>query len=539
MPSSLNDKLSLWWARSVNWLRGLVKPRNYLETVAAEAAAVAAATIATATATVVATVAAEATTVATAVAIATTVAAEAATTATVAATVTKAATAATIATATTAVATTATAIAKAATTATVAATATAIVTTAARTAVLVQAHGDERSDNLIEGSHQLGGLLVRKLGQELLLLVGKLGQALGSILGSEDDDLTHIALGIVDATDQVGSLGLGHQTIELTKAHAQQVGHLLLLHLGLEVKELDGALDVRHALGLGLLLLGNSKATAAQQAGGLLHLVHQLFVIVISGGLDNLGLLLGGNLVSSLNLGSFGLHGLDCLNLGSHGLVLGLVHDLFVLRHETPSWPSRASSPHSRGPSRTLCAYKSCLSAKRPLVYGVVRQSSCRIYVHTLMRHVAVSWLKSNAHHKEPAMIKPIMKSEFFLRLPSEDAGPEDAATGQDLLDTLHEHEHECVGLAANMIGVRKRIICVKDGSKSLLMYNPQILEQVNAYQTSEGCLSLVGERPCTRYRRIKVEYLDENFVHRIKNFSGYTAEIIQHEIDHCNGVVI
>lgn len=93
-------------------------------------------------------------------------------------------------------------------------------------------------------------------------------------------------------------------------------------------------------------------------------------------------------------------------------------------------------------------------------------------------------------------MIKPIMKSEFFLRLPSEDAGPEDAATGQDLLDTLHEHEHECVGLAANMIGVRKRIICVKDGNRALLMYNPQILEQVNAYQTSEGCLSLIGERP-------------------------------------------
>ena len=102
-------------------------------------------------------------------------------------------------------------------------------------------------------------------------------------------------------------------------------------------------------------------------------------------------------------------------------------------------------------------------------------------------------------------MIKPIMKSEFFLRLPSEDAGPDDAVTGQDLLDTLHEHEHECVGLAANMIGVRKRIICVKDGNRTLLMYNPQILEQVNAYQTSEGCLSLIGERPCTRYRRIKV----------------------------------
>ena len=145
----------------------------------------------------------------------------------------------------------------------------------------------------------------------------------------------------------------------------------------------------------------------------------------------------------------------------------------------------------------------------------------------------------TRTHSFPSALLLKVHESEFFLRLPSEDAGPDDAATGQDLLDTLHEHEHECVGLAANMIGVRKRIICVKDGNKTLLMYNPQILEQVNAYQTSEGCLSLIGERPCTRYRRIKVEYLDENFIHRIKNFSGYTAEIIQHEIDHCNGVVI
>lgn len=136
-------------------------------------------------------------------------------------------------------------------------------------------------------------------------------------------------------------------------------------------------------------------------------------------------------------------------------------------------------------------------------------------------------------------MIKPIMKSELFLRLPSEDAGPEDASTGQDLVDTLYEHEHECVGMAANMIGVRKRIIAVMDGGRALLMYNPRIAEQVNPYPTREGCLSLVGERDCTRYRRIKVEYLDENFCRRIKNFSGYTAEIIQHEIDHTNGVVI
>ena len=136
-------------------------------------------------------------------------------------------------------------------------------------------------------------------------------------------------------------------------------------------------------------------------------------------------------------------------------------------------------------------------------------------------------------------MIRDICKDEAFLAQKSQPATPDDLSVGQDLLDTLAHHKEECVGMAANMIGVRKRIICVKDGNRTLLMYNPQILEQVNAYQTSEGCLSLIGERPCTRYRRIKVEYLDENFVHRIKNFSGYTAEIIQHEIDHCNGVVV
>ena len=131
------------------------------------------------------------------------------------------------------------------------------------------------------------------------------------------------------------------------------------------------------------------------------------------------------------------------------------------------------------------------------------------------------------------------MRNQTFLAQPCAPATAADAQTAQDLLDTLAAHSHECVGMAANMIGVRKRIICVKDGNRTLLMYNPQILEQVNAYQTTEGCLSLTGERPCTRYRRIKVEYLDENFVHRIKNFSGYTAEIIQHEIDHCCGIVI
>ena len=136
-------------------------------------------------------------------------------------------------------------------------------------------------------------------------------------------------------------------------------------------------------------------------------------------------------------------------------------------------------------------------------------------------------------------MVRPLMTDTVFLAQKALPADTGDIAVADDLLDTLKAHEDGCVGMAANMIGVRKRIICVKDGNRTLLMYNPQILEQVNAYQTSEGCLSLAGERPCTRYRRIKVEYLDENFVNRIKNFSGYTAEIIQHEIDHCNGIVI
>ena len=136
-------------------------------------------------------------------------------------------------------------------------------------------------------------------------------------------------------------------------------------------------------------------------------------------------------------------------------------------------------------------------------------------------------------------MIKPIMKSEFFLRLPSEDAGPDDAVIGQDLLDTLHEHEHECVGLAANMIGVRKRIIVFDDNGTAELMFNPEIVHASSEYSTKEGCLSLVGQRPCRRYRKIRVSYQDESFKTCQKSFSGFTAQIIQHEIDHCNGIII
>ena len=136
-------------------------------------------------------------------------------------------------------------------------------------------------------------------------------------------------------------------------------------------------------------------------------------------------------------------------------------------------------------------------------------------------------------------MIRPIVKMPVLLSTPSVDATPLDAAVGQDLLDTLAAHAHECVGLAANMIGVRKRIIVASCASGAVLMYNPEIIEASGEYQTEESCLSLEGVRPCVRYKRIKVAYLDASFAPCEKSFSGFEAQIIQHEIDHCHGVVI
>ena len=107
------------------------------------------------------------------------------------------------------------------------------------------------------------------------------------------------------------------------------------------------------------------------------------------------------------------------------------------------------------------------------------------------------------------------------------------------MLDTLAAHAHECVGLAANMIGVRRRIIVAACAGGAVLMYNPEIIEASGEYQTEESCLSREGVRPCARYKRIKVAYLDASFAPREKSFSGFEAQIVQHEIDHCNGVVI
>ncbi len=127
----------------------------------------------------------------------------------------------------------------------------------------------------------------------------------------------------------------------------------------------------------------------------------------------------------------------------------------------------------------------------------------------------------------------------MFLNQKSEPATKEDLPVAQDLLDTLKAHEYECVGMAANMIGVKKNIIVVNVGFMNIAMMNPVITKKTGAFQTEEGCLSLVGVRPCTRYKEIEVSYEDINFKKQKQKFSGWTAEIIQHEVDHLSGIII
>lgn len=136
-------------------------------------------------------------------------------------------------------------------------------------------------------------------------------------------------------------------------------------------------------------------------------------------------------------------------------------------------------------------------------------------------------------------MVQPIMKDPVFLAQKSLPATGEDIQIGRDLLETLEAHKEGCVGMAANMIGVLKRIIAFDDEGVYMVMYNPKIVKQSQPYQTEEGCLSLTGVRPTKRYRSIKVEYQNEAMQTRFKTYTGWTAQIIQHEIDHCDGVLI
>ena len=137
-------------------------------------------------------------------------------------------------------------------------------------------------------------------------------------------------------------------------------------------------------------------------------------------------------------------------------------------------------------------------------------------------------------------MIRPIVKDVFFLGQESEAAAKQDLSVGQDLMDTLRANQDRCVGMAANMIGVYKRIIVFDNEGTYMIMFNPDIIKMSGPYNTEEACLSLLGgPRPCKRYQTIKVQWQNEQFQTRIKTFTDWTAQIIQHEIDHCNGILI
>ena len=137
-------------------------------------------------------------------------------------------------------------------------------------------------------------------------------------------------------------------------------------------------------------------------------------------------------------------------------------------------------------------------------------------------------------------MVKELIHDPILLARRSRTATAEDLQTARDLLDTLAAHADSCVGMAANMIGVFKRIIAFSEGSGYTVMLNPEILNRSGEYPAEEACLSLLGgPRKCTRYEKIKVRYQTQQLQTRIKTYTGWTAQIIQHEIDHCNGILI
>ena len=137
-------------------------------------------------------------------------------------------------------------------------------------------------------------------------------------------------------------------------------------------------------------------------------------------------------------------------------------------------------------------------------------------------------------------MVKQLVHDPVFLAQRSAPANVGDLPVARDLLDTLVAHKESCVGMAANMIGVTKRIIAFDNGGSYMVMFNPEIIKASGEYETQEGCLSLLGgPRTTKRYQKIKVRYQTETMQLRIKTFEGWTAQIIQHEIDHCNGILI
>ena len=136
-------------------------------------------------------------------------------------------------------------------------------------------------------------------------------------------------------------------------------------------------------------------------------------------------------------------------------------------------------------------------------------------------------------------MIQPVIKDMLFLSQESESASRKDLPVGRDLQDTLKANREACVGMAANMIGIKKRVIIVNMGEIDVVMFNPVLLKKDTPYETEEGCLSLEGVRPTTRYQNIEVEYQDMQWKKRRVRLSGWTAQIVQHELDHLEGIII
>ena len=319
--------------------------------IAAEAAAVTATTVVTATAktaaaTAIAAESATATAIAAESATATTVATAAIVTATKAATATTVAAAVTVAKATAAttaaaIATTATAEAHAGSTmaAMAAVAATTIVTAATRTTVVVQAHLDQWIDNLIKQSKQLLDAIGRDLRNELLALLGLSSDQLLGILARHDNDLAHIGLFGLDTSNDVELLGLGKNGVEVAKAHAHELSHLLLLHLGLELQELKGTLQIATAIGLGLGLLSKSTATVTQQASSTVHLIKQLVIQILGSSMVLVVLSVLGNL--SVGRGGLNICILSRSNLDLNLSLLDHIHRLvqfhvLVLGHVSP-----------------------------------------------------------------------------------------------------------------------------------------------------------------------------------------------------------
>lgn len=136
-------------------------------------------------------------------------------------------------------------------------------------------------------------------------------------------------------------------------------------------------------------------------------------------------------------------------------------------------------------------------------------------------------------------MIREICRDEGFLAQKAEPATMDDLGVAEDLLETLIAHKDGCVGMAANMIGVNKRIVAFDNGGKYMVLFNPEILKKSEPYEAEEGCLSLTGTRKAKRWRSVKVQYQNEKFQVRLKTFTGFAAQIIQHEMDHCEGILI